>query len=478
MSDISASNSFTLLFYDYETFGTNPSLDKPAQFACIRTDLNFNIIEIPNEFFCYPPIDYLPDPQSVLITGITPNYTKKYGLNEFEFSRKICKQFTKPNTCIIGYNNIRFDDEITRNIFYRNFIDPYEWSWKNGNSRWDILDVLRACYALRPDGIHWPINKQKNLPSFKLSDISKANKINHDQVHSAISDVYATLEISKLIKKKQPKLFNYFFIHRNKKTLLKNIDIYNIIPMVYISQLFGAIRSNISIIAPILWHPHNSNILISFDLTKNFLKFLEYISNTVATRISYSDIFKYGIILVYINRCPILAPISVINIENMARLKIDYIVCKKNLFLIRTNITLKKKLSIIFNKIVKSHFDNVDLQLYSSFFSNFEKKLISVIHQSLKKHSFNRIFLTVLNNKIKLLLTRCLARNYPYLLNSKEKVFWKNHCVKIINENSISQYIQKVLHLLELNKNIFKNVLLLKDLLKYVSDINNNVSNM
>ncbi|XNM88044.1 hypothetical protein ACLK18_11460 [Escherichia coli] len=57
---------------------------------------------------------------------------------------------------ILGYNNVRFDDEVTRNVFYRNFYDPYAWSWQHDNSRWDLLDVMRACYALRPEGINWP----------------------------------------------------------------------------------------------------------------------------------------------------------------------------------------------------------------------------------------------------------------------------------------------------------------------------------
>jgi hypothetical protein len=34
---------------------------------------------------------------------------------------------------------------------YRNFIDPYAWHWKNGNTRWDVLDVVRLCYALKRD---------------------------------------------------------------------------------------------------------------------------------------------------------------------------------------------------------------------------------------------------------------------------------------------------------------------------------------
>ncbi|HXK00454.1 MAG TPA: exodeoxyribonuclease I, partial [Buchnera sp. (in: enterobacteria)] len=215
---------FTFLFYDYETFGTNPALDKPAQFACVRTDVDFNIIDRSKILFCYPPIDYLPNPEAVLITGITPQYTLVKGSNEFYFSKYIYNILNIGNTCVVGYNNIRFDDEITRNIFYRNLIDPYDWSWKNGNSRWDLLDVLRAYYALRPQGINWPKNKF-GMPSFKLEDISKANKISHILVHNALSDVYATISLAKLLKEKNKRLFQFLFQNRAKKTLLSLINI-------------------------------------------------------------------------------------------------------------------------------------------------------------------------------------------------------------------------------------------------------------
>ncbi|XBC37641.1 MAG: exodeoxyribonuclease I [Buchnera aphidicola (Meitanaphis microgallis)] len=477
MSKILKSNNCTFLFYDYETFGISPALDKPAQFACIRTDLNFNIIEVPSEFFCYSSIDYLPNPQSVLITGISPYHVKQYGLNEFEFACKVHEQFKIPNTCIIGYNNIYFDDEITRNIFYRNFIDPYEWSWKNGNSRWDILDVLRACYVLRPEGINWPVNVYNNYPSFKLSDISQSNKINHDHAHNAISDVYATLQVTQLLKEKQPKLFSYFFKHRKKAQLLKIIDVCNIKPMIYISRFFGSSKKNFGLIAPLLWCSNNLNILISFDLTKNVESFLTYFSNVTAKTVKYSEMFDKGIILVHINRCPMLAPVDVVNSENMIYLGIDYVMCKENLLLIRNSTFLKKKLEIINSDISKSNFENVDLQMYDAFFDSSEKRLIRVIHQLLKRRVFNRN-LFISSKRIRSLLIRCIARNYPCMLNEKEKCIWKKHCNAIINKKSIYEYTKNILNLLELHKNNFKNVLLLRDLLKYAFSIEKKVYNI
>ncbi|ANF17254.1 hypothetical protein XW81_02575 [Buchnera aphidicola (Schlechtendalia chinensis)] len=465
---------FTFLFYDYETFGIHPALDKPSQFACIRTDIHFNIIDIPNEFFCFPPIDYFPNPESILITGISPNYVKKYGLNEFEFTDRIHEQFKRPNTCILGYNNIKFDDEFTRNIFYRNFFDPYEWSWKNGNSRWDILNVLRACYALRPKGINWPFRKNSDFPSFKLSDVSKYNNVKHYQAHSAISDVYATLQIAKLLKRRQPRLFNYFFKCRNKKQLLKIIDIKNVKPMIYVSQFFGVLKKNVGFIAPILWHPNNLNILIAFDLTKNFSIFIEYLINIKGTIEDYSQFFKRGIIFIYVNRCPILAPINVIKIKFYESFGIDFKLFRKNLSLIRNRIFLKKKLKVVIGNFVKVQYENIDLQLYSKLLSSSEKNIVKITHNFLKKCSFDIQF-PFLTDRMKSLFFRCRARNYPNLLNETEKVIWRKYCNSVMTKEKISTYVDRVSELLKLNSKNFKNVLLLKDLLRYVRNINKKI---
>ena len=227
------------LFHDYETFGTSPSLDRPAQFAAIRTDAELNVLGEPEVFYCKPADDYLPQPQAVMITGITPQEALAKGDNEATFARRIHDLFTVPQTCIVGYNNVRFDDEVTRNIFYRNFYDPYAWSWQHDNSRWDLLDVMRACYALRPEGIAWPENDE-GLPSFRLEHLTVANGIEHQNAHDAMADVYATIAMAKLVKTRQPRLFDYLYSHRNKRKLATLIDVPQMKPLVHVSGMFGA----------------------------------------------------------------------------------------------------------------------------------------------------------------------------------------------------------------------------------------------
>ncbi|NIH16861.1 MAG: exodeoxyribonuclease I, partial [Buchnera aphidicola (Periphyllus lyropictus)] len=243
--------NFSFLFYDYETFGKNPVLDKPAQFACVRTDINLKIISKPFVFYCYPSIDYFPDPEAVLITSITPQYTRIHGMNESNFSKKIYDIFIQSNTCILGFNNILFDDEITRNLFYRNFFDSYEWSWKKNNTRWDVINVIRAFYALRPEGIVWPKNKN-NCVSFKLFDLVKKNKINYYSSHDALSDVYSTINLLKLVRNNNEKFFNFLFLIRKKKKLLLLINKRKMKPLIYISHYYGSKNKNIGRIFPLI----------------------------------------------------------------------------------------------------------------------------------------------------------------------------------------------------------------------------------
>jgi len=149
----------TFYWYDYETFGISPKTDRISQFAGIRTDENLNILD-EHMFYCKPTHDCLPSPKSCAVTGISPQLCEQNGMIEHAFIQKINTEFSTPNTCIVGYNSISFDDEFTRHTLYRNFIDPYAWHWQNGNTRWDILDVVRLCYALKQDSsLKWVYKK-------------------------------------------------------------------------------------------------------------------------------------------------------------------------------------------------------------------------------------------------------------------------------------------------------------------------------
>ena len=421
----------SIYWHDYETWGLSPALDRPSQFAGIRTDLDFNHIGEPDMFYCRLANDYLPDPESVLITGISPRITQSEGVSELEFASLINTQFTQVNTCVVGYNNIRFDDEFSRNIFYRNFYDPYEYSWKNGNSRWDIIDLVRASYALRPDGINWPSNDQ-GVPSFRLELLTKANGISHEQAHDATSDVYATIAIAKLIKQKAPKLFDYYFALRNKHKVKALIDCRSMQPLVHVSGMFGSARGNVSLVAPLVWHPDNANVVIVVDLMQDISPLLELSADELASRLYTKTAQLNGRLpvplkQVHINRCPFLAIEQALLPENAERLGIDKPLCYQNLEVLRHNPAVVDVIKQVFQQEKK--FDchgNVDAMLYDGFFSPQDKAVFDKIRK-LSAAKLATAEFSVSDQRFTELFFRYRARNFPQSLSVAEQQQWESY---------------------------------------------------
>ncbi|CRG48616.1 exodeoxyribonuclease I [Yersinia pseudotuberculosis] len=466
----------TFYIHDYETFGQRPALDRPAQFAGVRTDLDFNIVEEPLVIYCKPADDYLPQPEAVMITGITPQHALANGVNEAEFSRQIHQAFSVPGTCILGYNNIRFDDEVSRNIFYRNFYDPYAYSWQGGNSRWDLLDVMRACYALRPEGIVWPENDD-GLPSFKLEHLTKANGVEHLQAHDAMSDVYATIAMAKLVKQAQPRLFDYLYQHRSKHKINALIDIAEMTPLVHVSGMFGAARGNTSWVAPLAWHPENKNAVIMCDLAGDMSPLLELDSDTLRERL-YTRRDKLQaqesaipIKLVHINKCPVLAPAKTLLPENADRLGIDRQRCLQNLQLLRQNPQVREKVVALFAQAEPfAVADDVDTQLYNGFFSDADRATMKIIQQT-EPQNLPALDLTFQDPRLEALLFRFRARNYPNTLNDSEQQRWLQHRREALSPERVQDYVLQLEQFYNQYEDDKEKLALLKALFEYAKGL-------
>jgi exodeoxyribonuclease I len=169
----------TFYFYDLETSGFNPRTSRIMQFAGQRTNMDLEPIGEPNNILIKLTDDILPEPDAVLVTGITPQKTLSDGITEYDFLRIFDSEISINDTIFVGFNSVRFDDEFMRFTLYRNYYDSYEWQWKEGRSRWDLLDVARMTRALRPDGIEWPFDTN-GKPSNQLGLLTSVNKLNHD----------------------------------------------------------------------------------------------------------------------------------------------------------------------------------------------------------------------------------------------------------------------------------------------------------
>ncbi len=262
-------NHHTFLWHDYETFGTSPKRDRPAQFAAIRTDAELNEVGEPLMIYCHPAPDYLPDPESCLITGILPQLCLEKGVPEHEFAARIEAEFAQPDTVGVGYNTIRFDDEFTRYLLWRNLMDPYAREWQNGCGRWDLLDVVRMTYALRPEGLVWP-KKADGTPSFKLEDLTRANGLQHEAAHDALSDVRATVALARLIRQQQPKLFDFAFGLHKKDRVMAELGLPTTVqtakPFLHVSGMFPTEKGCLGVMWPLTSHPSHKNELLAWDL--------------------------------------------------------------------------------------------------------------------------------------------------------------------------------------------------------------------
>ncbi|WP_140178435.1 exodeoxyribonuclease I [Providencia stuartii] len=465
----------SFFIHDYETFGKHPALDRPSQFAGVRTDLDFNIIDEPEVFYCSPSDDYLPQPEAVMITGITPQLALAQGVNEAEFAKRIHQAFSQPNTCIMGYNNIRFDDEVTRNIFYRNFYDPYAYSWQQGNSRWDLLDALRACFALRPEGIQWPENDD-GLPSMRLEHLTKANGVAHENAHDAMSDVLATINMAKLLKATQPRMFDYFYQLRNKNKVSQLIDIVDMTPLVHVSGMFGALRSYISLVAPLAWHPDNRNAIIMCDLSADISPLIDLPVEVLRERLytpksELGDALAVPIKLVHINKCPILAPEKTLRTEDALRTGVDRDLCWRNLEVLRKNPDVRNKVIEIFAQAQPfDEPDDVDAKIYSGFFSSSDRSTMDIIRET-SPLNLPALDLTFEDSRMKELFFRYKARNYPTILSYDEQQRWLQHRRDYFTESRLTDYMHTIELLMIEHQNDAERCKQLKALVNYAREL-------
>ena len=427
--------SQTLYWHDYETFGTDPQRDRPSQFAGLRTDLDLNIISDPLVLYCQPSADTLPQPEACLITGITPQIAMEKGVPEFEFIDQVHQQFSLPDTCSLGYNTLRFDDEISRNVLYRNFYDPYAREWQNGNSRWDIIDLTRMTYALRPDGIQWP-RYDSGDACFRLEKLTEENDIGHESAHDALSDVKATIEWARLIKNKQPRLYEYLFNLRNKHQVAKLLNVMNPKPLVHVSSKYPAKRYSSAVILPLITDPKNNNAIVVFDLMQDAELLLDLSVDEIKQRVFTSadelpeGMDRIALKTVHINKCPALSPIKTLRLEDQDRLGIDLSICEKNRNKLLNNKNLKSKILQVFEKHDYEAIKDPDLMIYSGgFFNNNDKVKISEVRSSTAEQLVDKDF-GFQDSRLDEMLFRYRARNFPHSLNDEESLLWKSYCQK------------------------------------------------
>lgn len=402
------------------------------QFAGLRTDLALNPIDEPLVVFAAPARDVLPHPEACLVTGITPQRALAEGVPECEFIRLIHAQLARPGTCGVGYNSIRFDDEVTRFTLYRNFYDPYAREWKDGNSRWDLIDVVRLTHALRPEGINWP-KDEEGRSSFRLEKLTEANGIEHGAAHDALSDVRATIAVARLIRARQPRLFDYALKLRDKQFALEQLDLVDYRPILHVSGMFGAERHNIALVSPLARHPVNRNEIICFDLSADPEPLEDLTPQALAQLLfaSAADLPKGasrpGLKTVHINRSPMLVTPKMLDPATAERLGIDGAACRRHLARLRQIPDLVKRVQAVYSDRELPEITDPDRMLYSGgFFGDADRRTMDRVQRASPEELASTSFVFE-DPRLPEMLFRYRARNFPDSLSPKERAQWEEH---------------------------------------------------
>ena len=431
----------TFLWHDYETFGINPRRDRPAQFAAIRTDADLNEIGEPIMLYCQPAPDFLPDPQSCLITGITPQHCLEHGVPEHEFAATIEQAFAQPGTIGVGYNTIRFDDEVTRFLFWRNLIDPYAREWQNQCGRWDILDLVRTAYALRPDGIVWPTNDE-GRPSFRLELLTAANGIGHEAAHDALSDVRATIALARLIRARQPKLFEFCLTLHKKDRVADEIGLHFAPearrPFLHVSGMFPAERGCLALMWPLAAHPTNKNEVIAWDCAFDPRELLTLDVATLRERMfSKADALPEGVTrlpikTIHLNKSPVvIGNLKTLGADMAQRWGLDLALGLQHATAAAATPALTTQLAPLWREVFQRPATNkdsttpdVDEDLYGGFVGNNDRRLLSQLREmapeklATARASFD-------DARLEELLFRYRARNFPHSLSESDAQRWE-----------------------------------------------------
>lgn len=423
----------SFLFYDLETFGADPRRTRIAQFAAIRTDEDLNEIDEPIDFLVRPADDLLPSPDATLVTALPPQRALAEGVPEAEAFARIFEEMSRPQTCTLGYNSLRFDDEFVRYGLYRNFYDPYEREWRGGNCRWDLLDVLRLMHALRPDGIAWPQRDDGKGTSFKLEHLATANGVRTGDAHEALSDVRALIGLARRFRSAQPRLWDYALKLRDKRHVATLLDTVAMTPVLHVSQRYPATRLCAAAVVPLARHPRIDSRVIVFDLDCDPEPLLQLDPETIAQRLYMrADQLPEGAARiplkeVHLNRCPAIVRWDHLRAGDFARLAIDPDAAQARAARLReAGPELAEKLRRVYAQQREQDAVDVDAALYDGFLQDSDKRLFAEVRATAPAQLGARAF-DFRDPRMPELLFRYRARNWPGTLDAAERLRWTDY---------------------------------------------------
>jgi exodeoxyribonuclease-1 len=422
----------TLLAFDFETTGADPVRDRPLQFACVRTGLDLDIVGQPTTLHCRPTPDHLPDPAACLLHGITPRFCQEVGLPELRFVDAVHRELATPGTISFGYNSIGFDDEVVRFMLWRNLMDPYAREWKDGCGRWDLLPLVRATHALRPETLEWPRGEHGEV-SFKLAHMSAANGLLHESAHDALSDVYATLALARRLRERQPRLYAHCFSMLDKNLALREMDVASHTPFLHVGR-DAARAAGVRIMLPLAQHPLNRNEVIAWDLSKDPRQLLDIDAETMRRRLwphsgdRPDDVEPMPLAGIAANQSPaVFRNLNVLSRERAAALDVDVAAALANV-----PVMLGVLGTLDLSRLLQAAFErpgpecDPEQALYAGFVGSADRRMLDSL-RTMDPGNLAAVEPGFGDPRLDPLLLRYKARHYPQALSRRDRDKWEEY---------------------------------------------------
>lgn len=447
----------SFFFYDLETSGTSAREDRIMQFAGQRTDMDLNPIGEPVNLLVKLTPEVVPQPDAIMLTGITPQSTLADGLTEAEFVVELQREVIQPGTTFLGFNTVRFDDRFMESLFYRNFDDPYAWRWCDGCTRWDILDLVRMTRALRPDGIEWPFTPE-GAATNRLELLTELNGLGHDQAHDALSDVHATIAVAKMIRDKQPKLFDYLFNIRGKKAVIEfitNADVFAYSTGKYPKEVLHT--SAATMLAEKQGEKCKGQFLV-YDLRHDPTLFFDMSVDELIDAWQWSkdpNKLRLPVKTLKANNCPAISPLGVLDNAAQERISLTLETVTSNLHKLnarRAEFSAKileaiARMDEVREKQYASEPSDCDNSMHEGFVSDTDK-LTSRAIRAAKPEELMDLGAKLRDKRLQQMLPRYKARNYPKSLTDDERRAWDAFCYHRLmdggDEGRLGRYFKRL----------------------------------
>ena len=474
----------TFFWHDYETFGRDPRRSRPAQFAGVRTNAALDEIAPPLMLYCRPAPDFLPEPDSCLVTGITPQRALAQGVAEHAFAAAIEGELAAPGTVGVGYNSIRFDDEVTRHLFWRNLIDPYSREWRNGCGRWDLLDVVRCTYALRPEGIEWPLGDD-GRPTFRLEKLTEANGLAHASAHDALSDVRATIALAGRLRSRKPKLWDFLLERRGKQAVADEIAAAQRAgqPLLHVSGRYPVERGCLALVWPLAPHPTNRNEVIVWDLSEDPQRLAGLDAAQVRERLFTraaelpEGVERLPLKTIHLNRAPVVIGNAKVLTPAMAeRWGVDAQLATRRLHEAqRLAPSLARLWPEVFTRPARAEPVDVDEDLYGALLGDGDRRALDRLRAlppaelAHRRPAFD-------DPRLDELVWRYRARNFPATLDDDERARWQRHCAARLHDGAggaltLAAYLDRIDVLAEAHADDERKQAVLEALADYAAEV-------